>query len=83
MLGKTVVDSITGFTGMAIGHVEYVTGCNQTLVQPRCKPDGDFVESRWMDDERLAAIPGAEVDFGPGSGPVQPGTGSDKEAPRR
>ena len=77
MLGKTVVDSVTGFTGVAVGHVEYVTGCNQCLVQPRCKPDGDFVESRWLDDARLSAVPAPAVEV------TKRGLGGDKEAPRR
>lgn len=98
ILGKTVVDSMTGFTGVAIGHVEYVTGCNQTLVQPRCKPEGDFVESRWLDDERLSEVPGGSdriakskaatfANFGQAFEAAgltdKKGSGGDKEAPRR
>ncbi|HWA22287.1 MAG TPA: hypothetical protein VG735_07835 [Caulobacterales bacterium] len=36
IIGKTITDSITGFCGVVIGRVEYITGCNQLLVQPPC-----------------------------------------------
>lgn len=54
-LGDAYVDRITGFTGIAIGHVIYLTGSAQTLVQPKLKADGTFVEPLWFDDDRLEA----------------------------
>jgi hypothetical protein len=55
-LGHTVSDSITGFTGIATGRCEYITGCTQVLVQPRVKADGDFVNSQWLDEDRLTVV---------------------------
>lgn len=67
-LGQTVSDSITGFRGVVTGFVTYLTGCNQALVQPPTKEDGDFRDSRWIDDSRLVIenvepiiLPGAAV----------------------
>lgn len=34
-LGETYEDCITGFTGVAVGYVQYLTGCNQALLVPR------------------------------------------------
>lgn len=77
-LGRTVRDEISGFEGIVVGHVVYLTGCHQLLVQPKCK-SGEFVESRWFDVDRcLLAYPNEE--------PVKlPSTqnGFDAPAPRR
>lgn len=52
-LGKTYTDTITNFTGVTIGHCEYLTGCNQSLLQPRGTDPGKRPESEWFDDQRL------------------------------
>lgn len=52
-LGTEVTDQITGFKGMVTARVQYITGCNQYLVQPRVKETGDFVESCWFDEDRV------------------------------
>lgn len=56
ILGRTVTDGITGFTGVAIGHVRYLTGCNQTLVQPAGKDATVRPNAEWFDDQRLSVI---------------------------
>lgn len=53
ILGGTYRDVITGFTGVAIGHCEYLTGCNQTLITPKINADGAAKDSNWYDDQRL------------------------------
>ena len=55
MLGKKVKDKITGFEGVVTGRVEYLTGCNQCLVQPKVGKDGGFKDSQWFDEQRLIA----------------------------
>jgi len=50
--GQTATDKITGFTGIVTGHSDYITGCDQYLLQPECK-DGAWVEPRWFDEGRL------------------------------
>ena len=55
-MGDEVKDSITGFTGVATGICDYITGCRQICVQPPVKADGDFVGAKWFDDDRLEMI---------------------------
>lgn len=64
-LGRTYKDKITGFSGVATGYVEYITGCNQALIAPRS--DGGKIESAWFDVQRLKLdedIPKVELDNG-------------------
>lgn len=77
-LGQVVRDLITGFEGIVIGEVAYITGCNQCLVQPPCKAStGDFVESRWVDVDRLTVLDVMQITLPKHS------DGADKPAPRR
>lgn len=39
-LGKTYKDVITGFSGIAMSKVEYLTGCDQVGLNPGMLPDG-------------------------------------------
>lgn len=79
-LGHKYRDKITGFTGVALGYVEYLTGCNQVLVAPRVAEDGALRESQWFDAQRLERFdfssPRIELDNG-----ATPGC--DRAAPRR
>jgi hypothetical protein len=78
-LGHTYSDKITGFTGVAVGYVQYLSGCNQVLLAPRCGPDGALRESQWFDQQRLdldVAIPPVQLDNG-----ATPGC--DRSAPKR
>jgi len=79
VLGSTVSDKITGFGGVVIGHVQYLTGCNQALVLPKCKPDGAYPDPTWIDEQRLVvddAVPVVALDNGPSPG-------FDKAPPKR
>ena len=51
--GQTVVDAITGYRGIVTGHVEYLTGCNQSLVVPPVNEKGEKSAGEWLDDDRL------------------------------
>lgn len=81
ILGAKYCDEITGFEGIATGHVKYLTGCNQVLLRPRCL-DGEeskYPEAQWIDEQRLVQI----TKFNPiilenGDNP-----GFDKMAPRK
>jgi len=77
VLGCTVQDRISGFIGVVTGLVYYVTGCNQALVQPRSKPDGDYIQSQWFDLERLDRCGNEVIKLRDGN------PGFDKPAPRR
>lgn len=50
-----VKDVITGFEGIITGHADYITGCDQFLVQPSAK-DGEWKEARWFDEKRLEVV---------------------------
>ena len=70
-------DSITGFSGIFTGTCDYITGCKQALIQPRVKEDGDFVESRWLDMDRLEIVASKPIELAVSD------NGPDKPAPRR
>lgn len=78
MLGFTLRDTITGFTGVAIGHCTYLTGCHQTLLQPAGTDPAKRPDSEWFDDQRLKLVtdvPALVLDNG-----TTPG--ADREAPK-
>ncbi|MGR3179947.1 MAG: hypothetical protein ACUZ8E_18045 [Candidatus Anammoxibacter sp.] len=52
-LGKTYKDTITGFKGVCIGYVQYITGCNQVLLTPKVDETGKSVKSDWFDEQRV------------------------------
>ena len=49
MNGYRVKDRVTGFTGLAMGEIFYLSGCVQILVAPPVGPDGKLPEAQWMD----------------------------------
>lgn len=64
--GNYVLDSITGFKGIATGRAVYMTGCIQILVTPEKAKPGDEC---WIDEKRLRVVseniyrlPGSEVE---------------------
>lgn len=77
MLGMTVRDRITGFTGVVTGYCQYLTGCNQALVVPPLK-DGALQESQWLDVQRLEDTGAERIVLDNGATP-----GCDKAAPKR
>lgn len=58
--GVRVRDVISGFEGVITGRADYITGCNQMLVNPQKVADGKIVAGEWIDEHRLAEIPGAD-----------------------
>lgn len=55
-LGNLVRDIITGFQGTAISRVEYLTGCTQFGVVPKCGKDGKYPDAQYFDDKRLEFV---------------------------
>lgn len=53
IIGRRVRDKITDFTGTAIGHCIYISGCSQTLVAAESKDRFSEGTSVWFDDQRL------------------------------
>lgn len=77
-LGNSYKDKITGFQGVATGHVRYLTGCNQVLLAPPCDKQGQLRESQWFDEQRLDPIKAKRIVLDNAATP-----GFDKEAPKR
>lgn len=77
-LGATYKDKITGFKGVATGHCEYLSGCNQTLLAPPCDEKGALIDSQWFDDQRLQICSDPVVVLENEATP-----GFDKPAPKR
>ncbi|MDB5937513.1 MAG: hypothetical protein JWQ01_4857 [Massilia sp.] len=78
VLGSTYKDKITGFEGVATGFVQYLTGCNQALLAPRCGDDGALRDSQWFDQQRLEVLTNRVISLDNGVTP-----GCDKAAPKR
>lgn len=57
-LGKKAKDKVTGFAGIIIGHADYLTGCDQFLVQPECESDKSHTkpDGQWIDEGRLEIL---------------------------
>lgn len=53
LIGLTGVDQITGFRGLITGEVTYISGCNQVLLTPKAKQDGELVGAQWLDEQRI------------------------------
>lgn len=75
-LGQKVKDVITGFQGVVTGRCEYITGCNQVLVQPRVKDDGSRNAGEWFDEDRVEFIDESILTL-----PRKTADGCDMEAP--
>lgn len=52
-LGDEVVDTISGFKGVAIGRTEWLHGCTRINVQPKVKKDGTMIEGASFDEPQL------------------------------
>ena len=78
-LGKKAKDKITGFTGIIVGHIKYLYGCDQYGITPQVDKDGKTRDTQWFDVGRIEII-------GKGIPPksvqaVKPG-GFNRDAPR-
>lgn len=79
MLGKLVKDKVTGFSGIVTGKAEYLTGCAQYLISPKCAENGAMVEGHWYDEGRIEIV-------GEGIGKNEVAAeknGCDKSAPKK
>jgi hypothetical protein len=76
-LGLTYKDRITGFKGICTGRCQYISGCDQALIQAEAK-DGKLGEANWFDVQRLAPSGGKQVVLDNGETP-----GCDMAAPIR
>jgi len=54
-LGKEAKDKITGFDGIIIGKINYLFGCSQYGISPKCV-DGKVNGTEWFDEGRVEVI---------------------------
>jgi hypothetical protein len=53
-IGSRVTDIINGFSGLAVGRIEYLNGCRQFLVKPeKLDKDGKPLDGVWIDEQNL------------------------------
>lgn len=71
-LGDEVKDSVSGFTGIAIGRSEFLNGCARVGVQPKVQKDGTLKDAVWFDEPQLTVLKKNKVKVGPRNtgGPV-------------
>ena len=55
-VGKQVIDIVSGFTGVAVSKIEYMNGCIQFNIQPKCKDDNTMVKAEWFDAEQVKLV---------------------------
>lgn len=53
--GKDYTDTVTGFTGKAVGIVKHQFGCIRVGLQPPVK-DGKLEATEWFDEESLEGV---------------------------
>lgn len=71
-------DELTGFEGVCVGHVTYLTGCDQLLLQPKSEKGDSRPASEWFDLNRLTRMDAPRVSFD-----VGPKPGADRAAPSK
>jgi len=56
-LGSKVRDSLTGFSGIAIGRTEYMYGCARIAIEPdRLDTTGKPIDVQWFDEQRVEVV---------------------------
>jgi hypothetical protein len=64
-LGDKVKDTITGFSGIAIGKTLWLHGCTRIVVQPtKLTKDGETVEAQSFDQPQLKILKPKAVSTG-------------------
>ena len=56
-LGDKVRDIHTGFEGVAVAKTEFINGCIQYNILPKCKEKGKMPEDIGIDSQSLEVIP--------------------------
>ena len=60
-LGDKVRDTITGFSGVAIGRTEWINGCTRIVVQSDKLKDGVPTDAQHIDEPQLELVKAAKV----------------------
>lgn len=80
-LGKQGKDKITGFCGIIVGYIQYLTGCNQQYgIVPQSLEGGKPIPSEWFDVDRIEIV-GEGIAAAEVSNEANPG-GPNRDCPR-
>jgi len=61
-LGQEVRDKVTGFSGIASGKSEYLSGCTHICIQPKVKRGNkELPEPQWFDEPMVEVIGKAKI----------------------
>ena len=60
VLGSKVRDTLTGFSGVAVGRTEWMFGCARVGIEPEELKDGKPIETQWFDEQRIEVIKAEE-----------------------
>lgn len=55
-LGSKVLDTVTGFTGIAESYIVHKNGCVRISIQARVDKDGKIPESSWFDIDDIELV---------------------------
>ena len=66
-LGNRVRDTVTGFTGTAVGKTIWMYGCERFSVQSDKLHDGKPVDEHWFDAQRLEILETVQPAVSPSS----------------
>jgi len=80
VMGQMYKDKVTRFTGICIGKADYITGCKQVLIAPRCKDILEMPDSHWIDEQRLELVNLHRIVI---EDSIEEIKGCDKPAPKR
>lgn len=63
-LGDEVVDTVSGFSGIAVSKTDYLNGCSRISVQPAVGKDGKLPDYATFDAPQLKVTKAAKVPIG-------------------
>lgn len=81
-LGNRVRDKITGFEGIAVARVEYLTGCTQIGIAPGIDKDGKVPDTLYFDYTRLDILDAGNIMEGSTPKAAADKGGPNRDAPR-
>jgi hypothetical protein len=55
-LGDEVIDTVSGFKGVAVSSHNYLNGCTRITIQPKIGNDGKLPETQTFDEPQLKTI---------------------------
>lgn len=58
LIGLTVRDRVTGYTGMVTSQTRYLAGCDRIEVRARVRGDGKLLEPGWFDVLTVEVVEG-------------------------